>query len=79
VVKAFPGDQVSLVSWSDDKRKLVVQVDSPTMGPAYALVDLDAKSARYLAEVYKDLTPEGVSRSSRSSTRPPTAWRSPAT
>jgi len=61
VVKAFLGDQVSLVSWSDDRRKVVVQVDSPTMGPAYALVDLNAKSARFLAEVYKNLTPEGVS------------------
>jgi dipeptidyl aminopeptidase/acylaminoacyl peptidase len=62
VVKAFPGDQVSLASWSDDRRQLVVQVDSPTLGPAYALVDLNAKSARFLTEVYAGLTPEGVSK-----------------
>jgi dipeptidyl aminopeptidase/acylaminoacyl peptidase len=62
VVKAFPGDQVSLASWSDDKRRLVVEVDSPTLGQAYALVDLNAKSARYLSEVYLDLTPDGVSK-----------------
>lgn len=61
-VKAFPGDRVSLVSWSDDKRQLVVQVDSATLGPAYALVDLNAKSARFLAEVYQGLTPQGVSK-----------------
>jgi dipeptidyl aminopeptidase/acylaminoacyl peptidase len=61
VVKAFPGDQVSLASWSDDRRHVVVQVDSPTLGPAYALVDLDAKSARWLSDVYTGLTAEGVS------------------
>ena len=62
VVKAFPGDQVSLASWSDSKRQLVVEVDSPTLGPAYALVDLNAKSARFLADIYQGLTPEGVSK-----------------
>jgi dipeptidyl aminopeptidase/acylaminoacyl peptidase len=61
VVKAFPDDQVSLSSWSDDKRKLVVLADSPTQGQAYALVDLDAKTARYLGDVYTGLTQEGVS------------------
>jgi dipeptidyl aminopeptidase/acylaminoacyl peptidase len=61
VVKAFPGDQVSLASWSDDRRKVVVRVDSPTLGPAYALVDLDAKSARWLGDIYQNLKPEDVS------------------
>jgi dipeptidyl aminopeptidase/acylaminoacyl peptidase len=62
VVKAFPGDQVSLTSWSDDKRQLVVYVDSPTLGPAYALVDLNTKSARFLSDAYLGLTQEGVSK-----------------
>lgn len=61
VVKAFAGDQVSLASWSDDRRKVVVQVDSPTLGPAYALVDLDAEKAHYLADIYAGLTEDGVS------------------
>lgn len=61
VAKAFPGDQIALESWSDDKRKLVVWVDSPTEGPAYALVDLDTGNARYLADVYAGLTEDGVS------------------
>ena len=61
VVKAFPGDRVSLASWSDDKRQLVVQVDSPTLGPAYALVDLNTKNARFLADSYLGLTESGVS------------------
>jgi dipeptidyl aminopeptidase/acylaminoacyl peptidase len=62
VIKAFPGDQVSLASWSDDKRQLVVMVDSPTQGLAYALVDLNTKSARFLGEAYLGLTQEGVSK-----------------
>ena len=61
VLKAFPGDQVSLASWSDDRRKIVVHVDSPTLGPAYALVDLDAGTARWLGDIYKGLTTESVS------------------
>jgi dipeptidyl aminopeptidase/acylaminoacyl peptidase len=62
VIKAFPGEQVSLASWSDDKRKLVVLADSPTQGQAYALVDLDSKSARFLGETYAGLTSDGVSK-----------------
>ncbi|MBO9707787.1 MAG: S9 family peptidase [Caulobacter sp.] len=59
-IKAFPGEQVSLVSWSDDMRKIIVRVDSPTLGPAYALVDLDLKSARVLGNVYSGLTEDGL-------------------
>jgi dipeptidyl aminopeptidase/acylaminoacyl peptidase len=61
VVKAFPGDRVTLESWSNDKHKLVVLVDSQTLGPAYALVDLDTKNARYLSDVYVGLGDDGVS------------------
>jgi len=61
VVKAFPGDRVSLSSWSQDRRKIVVYVDSAIDGPAYALVDLDAKSARWLGMVYREIPPEAIS------------------
>jgi dipeptidyl aminopeptidase/acylaminoacyl peptidase len=61
VIKAFPGQRVTLASWSRDRRKVVVLVDSPTEGPAYALVDLDTKSARWLAAVYRDLGEGAVS------------------
>lgn len=61
VIKAFPNERVTLASWSDDRRKVVVMTDSPTLGPAYSLVDLDAKSGRWLTDVYRGLTAEGVS------------------
>jgi dipeptidyl aminopeptidase/acylaminoacyl peptidase len=60
VQKAFPGDRVSLTSWSDDRRKIVVLVDSATEGPAYALVDLDKKSADWLGSSYSSLGPDDL-------------------
>ncbi|MBQ1542447.1 peptidase S9 [Caulobacter sp. CCUG 60055] len=61
VAKAFPGAQVELVSWSDDRRKIVVKVDSPKEGAAYALIDVDAKRASWIGEVYDAIKPEDVS------------------
>jgi len=40
VAAAFKGAPVTLVSESDDHQRVVVRTDSPTQGPAYALVDL---------------------------------------
>ncbi len=54
VVRAYPGARVSLASWSDDHRKLVVLVDSPSEGPAYALVDLNAKTATWIGDTFED-------------------------
>lgn len=55
VQKAFSGDRVELASWSDDRRKIVVIVDSPIAGRAFGLVDLDKKSASWLGETYNDI------------------------
>ncbi|MDB5429448.1 MAG: peptidase prolyl oligopeptidase active site domain protein [Caulobacter sp.] len=59
VAKAYAGNRVSLASWSDDRRKIVVRIDGAD-GPAFGLVDLDAKSAVWLAEIYGGLGPDGV-------------------
>lgn len=61
VTKAFEGDRVSLQSWSKNRRRVVVLVDSATSGPAYALVDLDAKNAAWLGDVYGGLTQNAIS------------------
>ncbi|MDO9335929.1 MAG: S9 family peptidase [Caulobacter sp.] len=55
ISKAYPGKQVYLTSWSDDRRKIVVRVEDPTGGPFYALVDLDTGSAAILGIVYSGL------------------------
>jgi dipeptidyl aminopeptidase/acylaminoacyl peptidase len=57
---AFPGDIVTLQSWTDDRRKIVVRVDSADEGPAFALVDLTTHQADWLGAEY-DLKPEDIS------------------
>ncbi|HEY2709053.1 MAG TPA: S9 family peptidase [Caulobacteraceae bacterium] len=61
VLHAFPGEGVNLVSISADHRKLVVEADSPTLGPAYCLVDLNAKAARWIGPAYAKLGPADIS------------------
>jgi dipeptidyl aminopeptidase/acylaminoacyl peptidase len=61
VTKAFKGDRVSLASWSKNRRRVVVHVDSAADGPAYALIDLDTKRASWLGEIYRGLSAEAVS------------------
>jgi len=61
VAAAYPGQIVELASWSADRRKIVVLADSPTEGPAYALVNLDKKSTSWLGPLYVDLKEGDVS------------------
>jgi dipeptidyl aminopeptidase/acylaminoacyl peptidase len=53
IVKAYPGASVRLVSWSADRKRSIVRVDSPTEGPAYALVDLDTRKASWIGQEYE--------------------------
>ena len=57
VMSAFAGERLRLVSWSDDFRKLVVQVDGTQHGYAYELVDLSAHTASPIGDVYEGGTP----------------------
>jgi dipeptidyl aminopeptidase/acylaminoacyl peptidase len=59
--KAYPDQRVTLESVSDDRKRIIVQVDSPELGPAYALVDLDSRQARWIGAEYDGLTPDDVS------------------
>jgi dipeptidyl aminopeptidase/acylaminoacyl peptidase len=61
VTKAFKGDIVTLQSWSTDRKRIVVRVDSAQLGPAYALVDMSTGTADWLGEEYVDLKPEDIS------------------
>ena len=61
VAKAFGDSRVRLASWSHDRRKVVVRVDSRTEGLSYALVDLDARRAEHLGVVYMNLTEAMIS------------------
>jgi dipeptidyl aminopeptidase/acylaminoacyl peptidase len=55
VAGAFPGEDVELVSWSDDRTKVVVQVTGLLHGVVYQLVDLTARKAAEIGAVYQDL------------------------
>jgi dipeptidyl aminopeptidase/acylaminoacyl peptidase len=60
VVRAYAGQSPHLISWSDDRRKMVVMVDSPINGRSYVLVDLDTKRADQLGLVYPELKPADI-------------------
>ena len=60
VLKAYPSQLVRLVSWSDDRKKIVIAADSPTEGPGYALVDLTAQHADWIANEYDNLGPQDI-------------------
>ena len=60
IVESFSGQRVTLESWSTDRRKIVVSVDSGKDSPAYALVDLAAHSASWLGAEYVDVKPDDV-------------------
>jgi dienelactone hydrolase len=55
ILHAYPGQAVTLESFSDDHRKFIVRVDSPTEGPAYALVDLNAHRGDWVGDEYDSL------------------------
>jgi dipeptidyl aminopeptidase/acylaminoacyl peptidase len=51
---------VQLTSWSDDHKKAVVRVESLTEGPAFALVDLTAKTAAWIGPEYSGIGPDDI-------------------
>lgn len=55
VSRAYAGAFVTLVSMSEDHQRLIVRVDSPTEGPAYALVDRTRHKGDWIAEEYENL------------------------
>lgn len=59
---AFKGDRVRLESWTRDRQKIVVLVDSPTEGAGYAVVDLATRKADWLGARYQKLFPEDIAK-----------------
>jgi len=61
IVAAYPGQRVMLESWSSDRKKIVVLVDSDTEGPAFALVDLNTRKGSWLGARYASLKAADIS------------------
>ena len=55
IVAAFPGEEVRLESWSENRRRIVVRVDGPRAGAGFFLIDLDAKTAQLIGNLYDGL------------------------
>jgi dipeptidyl aminopeptidase/acylaminoacyl peptidase len=49
---AFPGENVELVSWSNDRKVVVARVDGKRDGASYFLIDLNTHKANFLGSVY---------------------------
>jgi dienelactone hydrolase len=60
IVKAFPGETLTLASWSDDRMQVVVKVEGPTNGDGYFLVDQQTHTAKWLADEYEGIGPDDI-------------------
>ena len=61
IQRAYKGMPVTLASWSSDRSRVVVRVDTPTEGAFYAFVDFKTHHADPIGGLYQDLKPEDVS------------------
>ncbi|MGZ3365794.1 MAG: alpha/beta hydrolase family protein [Caulobacteraceae bacterium] len=60
VGKVFPNEQVDLVSWSNDRSKMVIKVTGPLHGVLLAVVDLASHKATPIGQTYAGITPDDV-------------------
>jgi dipeptidyl aminopeptidase/acylaminoacyl peptidase len=61
VARPFKNDQISLRSWSRDRKRVVVLADSPTDGPGYVLIDLNTKRGGFIGDLYKGVNANTIS------------------
>lgn len=60
LTRAFPGETVSFVDWTDDRMVAIVEVEGAKNGDAYFLIDRRNHSADWLADRYRDIGAEAV-------------------
>lgn len=60
IVKAFPGELVTLQSWSDDRMVVIVHIEGHTNGDGYFVVDRRARQARPLGARYPGIGPDDI-------------------
>jgi len=61
IKRAFPADRVTLESWSDSRRQMVVRVEGPKTGAAYMFVDLATGRASMVDDMQAGLGPDNLS------------------
>jgi dipeptidyl aminopeptidase/acylaminoacyl peptidase len=57
IAGAYAGENVELVSWSADRKRIVVRVDGKNDGSEFELVDLNAHNSVHIGPVYKSIGP----------------------
>lgn len=62
VARAFKGADIQLVSWSDDRKKIILLVGGPSFGVTYYVVDLNTFKADPLGDLYADIVPRDVAK-----------------
>lgn len=63
IKRAFAGERVTLESWSDSRKQVVVKVQGPKTGAAYMFVDLAAGRASMVDDMQAGLGPDELSTS----------------
>jgi len=60
IMEAFPGEDVRLQSWSDNRQKIIVRVFGTHTGAAYALIDRDSNQISLMGNFYKDIAAQDI-------------------
>jgi dipeptidyl aminopeptidase/acylaminoacyl peptidase len=60
VAKGFAAQNLTLVSWSDDRMRVVVKAEGPKYGDGYFLVDQTKHKANWLADEYGDVGQDDI-------------------
>jgi dipeptidyl aminopeptidase/acylaminoacyl peptidase len=60
LARAFPGELVTLASWSDDRMTAIVEVQGPKNGDGFYVIDRKARTAEWLADRYPGVTPDDI-------------------
>ena len=58
LAKAFPGERISLESWSDDRKTVIVEVQGPSNGVALFKVDRTTGKVEFMADRYAGIGPD---------------------
>jgi dipeptidyl aminopeptidase/acylaminoacyl peptidase len=60
VVQSFPGEEVTLESWSADEKKIIVLVFGSNTGAAYFLIDMTSKQMSRVGDLYAGIVAADV-------------------
>jgi dipeptidyl aminopeptidase/acylaminoacyl peptidase len=60
VVRGFPGEEVELLDWSNDRRKLLIRVTGPKHGAAFEVADLSSHQTTDVGREYGGVGPDDV-------------------